>query len=293
MIPYGITNACATLLSYRSFLDMYERTEPFQLRGRIPAPFGIDDVFLLGFNDLITLNQRVRWAMKQLIQRWRVRRLRVANTEDVGTLERPKQPVYIYDWTTRTRYVFEAKSIFHDLKERLYHSEYLFPSALAPRNPFTNLPLTLGQTHFLVQDLQRLGYADAALLSFRDVGYQLTRFTSVCHGLLRAAAVRRLFRIPSSIEYQEVLYEFIQSQYEYHGIPWIVSYIWRWVLANLDQDMRIQRWKHLCYQYYSTLCIEPETNREERLERVYETSAELVALPVQELITQYKRGTLE
>lgn len=292
-ISDGITGACTTLLNYRSILDTDEARYSFRICGCTPAPFGIDDAFLLGLNDCITLNQRVRWAMKRLIHGWRIRRLRIANTEDFGTLELPKQCVNLYDWATGTRYQFEASSIFHDIKERLYRAEYLFPRPLMPRNPFTNLPLTLGQTHFLLQELLRIGYADTALLSFRDVGYNLLLYTTTCNGFLRAAAVRRLFRAPSSSEYHETLYEFIQSQYEYHGIPWIASYVWRWMITTQESDLRIQRWKQLCYRYYAALCMEPEATREDCIERVYEKTAELTAMPVYEMISLYKRRGIE
>ena len=286
---YGLLPAFELLLTYQTFHQTYAAMSPHPC-----SPFGVNEAFLLQMNDQISANQTVRWAFKRLIQRWRVKKLRTANTADVSTMEPPKQPITIIDWPNRSRYVFEASTLFRDLKERLYANSYLFPTPLQPRNPFTNLPLSLGQLHFAIQDLGQRGFQDAALLLLRACDYERARFAHVGDRMLRAAAVRRMARgDPGAEEFQTLLLEFIEDQYELEGVNWVGSHLWQWMLDYQFNHERIQAWRTLWAQYQLAHVSEPDVTRTQELQRIQQRCAELVAEPIGVLVYIYRRRSIK
>ena len=87
---------------------------------------------------------KIRWAMKKLMNLWRLKHIRVMNEEDIATQETPKKRVVFIDWKTRTSYQFEAITILRDTINRLLNHDQLFLEPLPPRNPYTNSPLSYG-----------------------------------------------------------------------------------------------------------------------------------------------------
>lgn len=67
------------------------------------------------------------------------------NTLDTVTLEIPRNPVYVLDFTQRTSYVYEASSLRKTIENRIFLSDYMFPEPKEPINTLSNLPFTYGQ----------------------------------------------------------------------------------------------------------------------------------------------------
>ncbi len=239
--------------------------------------------------NLIRLNQKIRWAFKRLIQRWRAARLRQVNTEDVVTMEVPKQPVYIYDWTARTKYVFEAASLFRGIRACLTLHHDLIPTPKAPINPFTNQPLTLGQLHFTLAALRAAGYADWTTEMLRAGTYEIDTFKRRANTQLRVSALNHLFADTADEGYVDLLYDFIDFCHDDVGAEMERKDVWEWMIQNRPNYIRIQTWRGYCFQYYHGLITESSEAFLNIKRKIMRDVGELVALPMVDMILQWRK----
>lgn len=249
-IPYGLKNA------YTFYLDI--GAPPIsKIRFRPPKsvskvnkhPFYCPE-FSKELLATIHKNQSIRWRFKRLIHRWRLCRLRQANTIDVVTMETPKTPVYIYDWPNHTKYLFEAQSLFRSIRTSLLLAEELFPTPCAPKNPYTNQPLSYSQLHFTLNTLRGLGMSDWTTESMRASNYELTTFKRRTMMQLRLAALHRIFADPSTEEYVDLIFDFIDFIHDNVEIQMERKDIWEWVIRNAPTNSIVRAWRSLCLRYY-------------------------------------------
>ncbi len=240
---------------------------------------------------LIQVNQTVRWAFKRLIQRWRSKRLRQINTEDVVTMEAPKQPVWIYDWTNRTKYVFEAATLFRGIRTRLLFAQDLFPSPQQPKNPYTNQPLTYGQLHFALDDLRAVGKTDWVTETLRAVAYDLGVFKRRNNTQLRVAALKALFANPSDDNYCDLLFDFIDFCHDEAEIMMERKDVWEWCIQNRHEHTQIQIWRGYCYTYYHALITLGTEDFAKMKEQILEKVAPLLRVSLIELIIVWRKST--
>lgn len=291
-IPYGLMSA------YKVWCEA--GSSPFLLgKFRLPKEISIPQIpyFMKEFANamwsLILANQRIRWQLKRLVQRWRAARLRQVNTEDVVTMEAPKQPVWIYDWSNRTKYVFEASTLFKGFHTSLTLSEGLFPTPQSPKNPFTNQPLSEAQVHFTLNTLRRAGFADWVTESYRAHGYDVELYRKRCHTMLRITALKRLFADQKSEDYADLLYDFIDFCHDNAEVEMERKDVWVWMIQNRPDYCRIQAWRSACYKYYYGLITEaPEKFLVSKV-RIQKEVDELIMLPIIDMIILWKRAKLQ
>jgi len=245
--------------------------------------------FFKEFRKLIVQNQQFRWKMKRLIHRWRVLRLRQINTTDIATMEEPKDPIYLYDWSEKCKYIFEVKTILMDVLEKLQYAVELFPKPVNPRNPFTNRPLTLGQIHFLLQEIQRRGQSHWILGAFREGKYSLLFLQTVYFNPLKVNALKRIFKNPTDDICVDIVYDFILAEYEYHKTPSVSIRMWSWYLENRPNLPQIVSWRELSYKYYYSRFTNPESMHPNIEKEIHIKSKKLTRNCLKEMIEEYKR----
>lgn len=197
---------------------------------------------------MIYANQTFRWKMKRLIHKWRLGRIKQANTDDILTGEPPVKPIYIYDWAQRTKYVFEAGTVYRDMCTRLFNADSLFINTLPPRNMFTNTPYTLGQLHFIIKDLRKYGYAHWAIQGLQACGYGLKHFGRVYKQSIHLEVLKRCFSKPEDCA--PLVLDFIEMEYEYHDKNCILSDVLSWYIQTHPSCPLIEAWRKLCFKYY-------------------------------------------
>lgn len=251
--------------AFKYFAEIQTRTPPFpatpfskQMRallGKSSNPFGPPSKeFLEDTRDAILSNMRFRTAMRGLLARWLRSQLKPANDEDLVTLAPPLRPVRIVDWAQRRMYSFEARTIYKDCVERLLLHDELWTTPSAPRNPYTNLPLSLGQLHSVVEQLRLLGYSHWTLNALRGCQYDLTTFKRKFAESLSYAAVDAVFRDPDSEDCKTVLLDFLGQEFEQHGAVFCRS-VYLWALEHLNDCTHLMEWRKIC-KLYHTLTIQ-------------------------------------
>jgi hypothetical protein len=206
-------------------------------------------------------NQKLRIVFEKVARRFIHSRLKVGNTEDLLTNEVPKHPVTLISWTSRTIHTFEASTLRRDMIERLLLSSYGFSNAQMPRNPYTNVPMTIGQCMSSIQQICRAGgKSHWAIEGLASVDYDLEKFKVQFRQPLLLDILTRQHRSPTSDETVTLVLEFIEDQHEDNKMSFYPD-VYRWALRNVSCP-RIQRWRELWYAYSHVSICDPHGEHE-------------------------------
>jgi hypothetical protein len=198
--------------------------------------------------------------MHRLAAAWLLRRrIKPVNEEDIVTLERPKQPVTIVDWAARRTYVFEARTIFRDWVGRLTMADYLYPGPQPPRNPYTNLPLTLAQTLAVYEQLPTT-CRHWAIEAYKAGGFDMEDFEDRHGQSLRYHAVEQLFRAKEGDTYTTIMLEFIEDEHSEFDAPFNRG-LYLWAIAHEPDSRRVRLWRKACYIYNRMLIEVPDPSQ--------------------------------
>jgi len=221
------------------------------------TPYDVTEAMLKQAKNIALVNTKVRNRMQTLARRWKTRRLKQANTEDLLTGEQPKQCIRLRDYENRSEYVFEADTIHKDMYERLLHSYYTFPEPQAPRNPYTNELLTFTQFFNVMTQLydvpgKKIHWALDALFS---CSYDMSRFQNIMASRLRHSLIQRIMSNPTNEIGTEVLADFIEDCFEATILltsEEVIEYrirLYRWAARNLATHHQLCRWRMACYKH--------------------------------------------
>jgi hypothetical protein len=205
-------------------------------------------------------NQIFRWKMKRLIHKWRLSKFKQINVDDIHTGEPPKKLVCLYDWNQRSKYVFEANTIYRDLCERLFTSDGLFINTQYPRNFFTNTPLSIGQLHFIIEDLRKYGFSHWALQGLQSCNYALNYFKRIYKQSIHIEVLKRCFATCTSQECVDLVTDFVELEHEYHDKECIQTAVLLWYIKTYYECPLVQAWRKLCFKYYKYAYMNPDFN---------------------------------
>lgn len=235
---------------------------------------------------------KIRTTFRKFLQCWRYRKMKLASEEDLVTCEKPIHPIYIVDWKSRTKYIFEASTLMRDITLRLLSHDGFFDTPQKPRNPYTNEPFTTGQVISAWNQLQRSAEpASWSFTAFANARYCLTRFSAEYKIPLQLHSLRTTMLDTSSIDQQERLHDFIQYQHENYGSPFY-SHVYLHAIERYQDEELLQKWRTLCMQFYEAH-IKYQHNQaflNSIHTSIRKKCAPLVARPTR-LVTLYKKDT--
>lgn len=205
----------------------------------------------VAYRALINQNARIRWLTTCLLkQRLARRSVRLMNEEDLVTLEPPRQPIDIYDWSARKLYRYEASTVARDIRECLLQRDYMFPSPLQPRNLLTNTNLTPMQSLSVFHQLRQTRKAlHWSLAAFEEGGFCLPRFATRFAQPLRHEVLRTLFLQPTHEVTIEIVEDFIKDEHDYRGIPF-PKVVYTWALKHAADAERMCEWRRLAFRHH-------------------------------------------
>jgi len=204
-------------------------------------------------------NQRLRNAFSALARRWLLKRAKQGNDEDLVTGDVPVNPVILFDWKSRTKYVFEASTIRKDIVSRLLNSTACFyPKPLTPRNPYTNMPVTLAQFYSIVRQLRARGCTHWTIEALYSTGYYIDIFQDEMYRKLKNTILKNLFTDHGNSEGISVVLDFIEDRFKnttviYEGENVGIIFeeaAYRWALENRASHPHICAWRSLAYEYH-------------------------------------------
>jgi len=203
----------------------------------------------------INIEVKYKWLFKKLLNTWLYKhyRERLFNTSDPITCETPENPVFLFSVSQRGNYVFERDSIKKHIEIALKHNEYIFPKPYTPKNPFTNIPLSIAHQIAIIENIRYFGRSSWIIEGFRHCKYNLRKFASKFYLALKIEAIHDLCRNSESEESQEHFTEFLEYMFEQFNIS-THDYkikILRWAVKHKDKDAFIKEWRKLYVEYYT------------------------------------------
>lgn len=237
---------------------------------------------------LIEKNQKVRMIMKQFLTKWRLKRHTVINDTDVVTMNPIKKPVYLHSFPGKCVYVFEADSVMKDIHKKLLHNDGEFPDPIFPKNMFTNETLTKGQLWYLVQQCKAQGKTTWAIESFFELGFDISKFLTFNRKKLRMVALKNVMQDPKSLEYFDMMYDFITSQHDANGKK-VDTELYSWAIRRVPEDPLMVQWRTICKEWYERdILLDDPHDKNYNFFRVMEETSPLCEKPTS-LIKKFRR----
>ena len=169
--------------------------------------------------------QSIRWTLRKFLMQWLYKRLPSCTITDIVTLEPIQRPVHIIDWGSRHRYSFELQTIHRDCTESLSHGHGMFACPLRPKNPLTNLPLSLGQLISVWSSFTRGQIPlSSVVVNYRSVEFNHGRFIEEYATPLSLICMKKCILNPLDLDGGEYLYDFIESTFQYNSIPFTTPF---------------------------------------------------------------------
>lgn len=241
--------------------------------------------FLNACRLVIIKNQRIRVAFENLARRWIRSRIRPGNEEDLMTGEIPSNPIVLIDWGARRSYMFEPSTIYRDILTRLQMSYCaVFPKPMSPRNPYTNMDMTMGQVLSVVKQLRRRGMTHWTIEALYSVQCNMKQFEYEMFYKLKQNLVKNIFTSYTSADSIELTLEFIEDQHTEHDQIYERS-LYSWAIRNIPTHPLLCAWRTLAYQWHRVVHV---PNSGPILDSISEGSRHLCRFP-KEIVTAQER----
>lgn len=160
-------------------------------------------------------NQRIRWLCRKWLarRRWRIisQRPHHGSQHDLATCEPipERHRVTVFDVKSRSIYHFHVKTVHSTLLRDLLYQRYAVSEPQMPKNPYTNLPWTVGQLVAIVGQLQthlwnaHHRFVDSAIFWFRRASYTIPLFVRYYGHRLTFRCARDFFLEPTNDGWEE------------------------------------------------------------------------------------------
>jgi hypothetical protein len=253
LIGHTMTHAYSVLNEYKARKPLWNTAKSLAFGKTVfgPSynPLAANQQFIKAFESQLRHNAKIRWTLKGFLRRCIARRLQLASTVDLVTLEEPSKPVFLYDWRQRRVYTFEARSIFIDIQRRILTHDQLFINPQVPRNPYTNERLRTWQMMHVFDQLRAYGFTHWAIESLRKLLYDWPSFIQVNGVPLRLEALEATFREPDSEDCVELVLDFIETEH-FNMNKVYYRTLYEWALDMKPEHPKVVRWRALCRIYY-------------------------------------------
>ena len=112
--------------------------------------------YIACMKDIFRRNQTLRWALKRLTNVWLVKRCakKCIGKQDIVTMDQiPEQDqIRVHCLKSRCIYIFSGNSLLRSICSNMETQIQSIPHVTLPKNPYTNLVFTYGQTVHIYQE---------------------------------------------------------------------------------------------------------------------------------------------
>ena len=197
---------------------------------------------------------RLRRIFRGVLQRWRIRKMNRTSTAPIDpiTLCPPEKTVTVYDWATRKRYLFDAKSLATLIDSQLLYNEYGFSVPQMPRNPWTNIEFTYIQLVSMYEQLQHHGELRWGFTTLRSHQFHKEAWELYHRPALTMKAIRASMTQLDSRAAREMLEDFIIRQMEECQMSMTdnILHIYSLAIQHAPNHWYIESFKSLACQFW-------------------------------------------
>ena len=159
---------------------------------------------------------RLRFLFKRVLALWRVHKMdkKCEIGLDPITLAEPVKKVYVYDWSNKKKFVFDAKSLATPIETRLSYQEYGFSMPQYPRNPNNNVDFTLEQLISIYYQLKEHGELRWGFTTLREYNFGLNHWILYNKSALTMNSITKSITLLDTYEDRELFSDFIFAKLE-------------------------------------------------------------------------------
>lgn len=170
--------------------------------------------------DTYILEMRLRERMRAFVRRWRQRRIDRRSDESIDPITQcpPEKEVEIYDWDTKTKFVFDATSLATHIETQLLHHDSGFANPQCPRNPWTNIKFSYNQLLSIYFQLKHHRELRWGLITLYEHQFDKSVWHRYHLSTITMKAVKNSLITLDSIYSKELLEDFIIVQISHLGM---------------------------------------------------------------------------
>lgn len=197
---------------------------------------------------------KLRWIFRRLLNRWRIRYMdkRFKKEVDPITLCEPIKEVFVYDWSVKKKFVFDAKALSQAMETNLLYHEGGFALPKYPRNPWTNLSFTYIQMLSIFYQLQSYGELGWAFQTLRQYNFNKRIWQMYHHSTITVTGIKNSIRLLDTADARDLLEDFILSKMDDLRITITnrITHAYRQGMLHLPNHWYLERCKHLAILHY-------------------------------------------
>lgn len=165
---------------------------------------------------------RLRYSFRKLLNIWRIKKMDAQCDKEVDpiTLSEPEKEVYVYDWSVKRKFVFDARSLATLIDTKLMYSEYGFPEPKIPKNPRSNVEFSYKQLLSIYNQLAHYGELRWAFTTFRQYDFVKIRWQRYHKSALTMNAIKCSIQLLDSLEARDMLSDFIFAKMDELGFKY-------------------------------------------------------------------------
>ena len=197
---------------------------------------------------------RLRYLFKKVLIFWRIYRMNKTYEKEIDpiTLSEPEKEVYIYDWTNKRKFVFDAKSLAILIESKLMYHEYGFPVPQYPKNPKNNVEFSYKQLVSLYNQLKVHGELRWGLTTLREYNFNKNRWHMYHKSALTMNSIRFSISLLDTYEARDLFADFIFAKMEELGLNHSVDICTAYQIAmiRIPTHWYLEKLKSLAISYY-------------------------------------------
>ena len=172
----------------------------------------------------------------------------ILNADDPATLERPVKPIYVYNFSKTSTYVYEANTLLKEINRRLLTSDYMFVDPQEPRNLLSNKPFTMSQYISIIAQFKAYGMFSWIFDRFKACEFNIDKFKIRYRQQLKISAIETFF---NNHEFcRETVEDYFIINANVCDVPdeYIIKF--KNTLYYNNNSLYIKRWVSLTKRYY-------------------------------------------
>jgi hypothetical protein len=215
--------------------------------------------------DTYILEMRLRERMRAFLRRWRQRRMDQRLDEYIDPITQcpPEKVVEIYDWDTKKKFVFDARSLATHIETQLLHHDAGFAIPQCPRNPWTNINFSYNHLLSIYFQLKHHRELRWGLTTLYEYQFNKTLWHRYNLSAITMKAVKNSLTTLDTIAARELLEDFILLQLSQMGVQITesIEQAYRIIIQREPRHWYIELWKEVIMKHHEAVHFQVDCTR--------------------------------
>lgn len=228
---------------------------------------GDDNVIVEFLKKYLPAESSIRYQFRRLLNAWIYKKYknRMFNTACPMTCNKPIEPVYLFAAKQRGSYVFESNELSKYFDACLKKNDSLFPLPQRPKNPLTNMILSIGDLCELMPRLKKNGHSSWLIDGFMKNSYNVNNFTEMFQSALKFEGLMDYMKNPQLDEATEHFHDFLDYVFSKFDEDEHKLRIIKWGYKKANKDDYIKDWRKIYFEYYKLYFTYPTVPSSDRM----------------------------